>query len=384
MLTLAWVEAATAKFIRIEALREVLSLSLISGKNVVLYGPAGHGKSEAIQAITSAIQGAKVFVQYFGEGMDESRIYGGLNLRRLSDTEDPRIEYDPANSFLASDFAVFEELFDAPTNVLLSLKDTLTARELRNGAQRYQMNTQSIICATNRRPEEIGELGAAANALIERFPLQLEVKWSSYNSGDYLEMFSSVEQQSPAVGKDATLANIIELKHQAQEVTLSGEVRMMLANILAVAVDQGHFVSPRTAIHARDLVKTTAAINGRKRAQLEDLEAISYLPGCSGIASEISDEVKKAVERTRAEVKFLRIDKSLKELTAEMKRATGPVTYLQIHKRAQAFARAASALKVTDQYIRRREELQSKLAKLSMEARDKAVETTDLRQAANA
>ena len=167
------------KFIYSEKPAQVLSLALESRKNCILFGDAGHGKSEMVAA---AIDGLALsndcFVQSFGEGMDEVRLWGGLDFRALEDEK--VLHFAPHRSFLNRRIAVFEELFDAPAIVLQSLKDTLTARELRNGEQRFKMKTQTIIALTNRHPSEISELGAAAHALVERFPLQYEVKWESY------------------------------------------------------------------------------------------------------------------------------------------------------------------------------------------------------------
>ena len=65
--------------------------------------------------------------------------------------------------------------------MLLSLKDVLTAREMRNGYQRYPMKTRCVVALTNKEPNEISALGPSAHALIERFPLQLNLKWDSYD-----------------------------------------------------------------------------------------------------------------------------------------------------------------------------------------------------------
>ncbi len=122
-----------AGFVFVEEIARVVSLAFAGKKNLIVFGPAGHGKSEMIKAVVDGLGlDDETFYQFFGEGMDESRLFGGLNFRKLE--EEKILEYFPEKSFLNSRVAVFEELFDAPASVLLALKDVLTAKELRNGA----------------------------------------------------------------------------------------------------------------------------------------------------------------------------------------------------------------------------------------------------------
>ncbi len=72
------------RFIETEHVANIIDLSLTSGKNCIMHGPAGHGKSEMVmEAINGANLARDCFVQSFGEGMDETRLFGGLNFRRL-------------------------------------------------------------------------------------------------------------------------------------------------------------------------------------------------------------------------------------------------------------------------------------------------------------
>src|SRR3989344_6903498 len=170
------VAALAMNFVRSEQLARILALAFESGKNVLLWGPGGHGKSEMVQAALACVANeTDIFVQSFGEGMDEATLWGGLDFRALE--EKKVLIYHPENSFLNRPFAVFEEMFDAPASVLLGLKDTLTARKLRKGSQVFPMKTNVIIAITNKNPQDLSDLGPAAAALVERFPLQLKVDW---------------------------------------------------------------------------------------------------------------------------------------------------------------------------------------------------------------
>ena len=373
-LILPFVKAATAAFVKADLVREILSLSLVSGKNCILFGPGGHGKSEMTASILGAIEGATSRTQMFGEGMDESRLYGGINLKKLNDKDEPVIEYHPERSFLSWDFAVFEELFDAPTSVLMTLKDTLTSRALRNGEQQFPMRTQSIVCATNREPGEVAEIGAAAQALIERFPLQFRVAWGSYSSADYLEMFKSVDRVEKA---SISLKELATLKSRAKAVVLPDAVQRILAEMIANAVASGVIISPRSAMYAQDLVRASAVINGRDIATKDDIQAIKYLPGCDELAAKISQEIEAAVKRAEAEGLIRDAESRLVELQNKFREAQGsPIKLLQVAVMAGQFGDVVANLTVTDNLTARRKTLRDATSKLASDAQASALTAT--------
>ncbi len=381
-LTLPWVAHATQRFVAAEAMREVLSLAIVSGKNVILFGPGGHGKSELINDLLAAVVDARAFVQSCGEGLDESRLYGGIDLAKLNDGTAPVIQFNPERSFLAADFAVFEELFDAPTSVLLSLKDTLTARCLRNGAQKFEMQTSLLVSATNKEPGEVAELGAAAQALIERFPLQLRVAWDTYAAQDYLQMFRSIDAHASVERKGAprvTLAEIRTLRAKSAAVSVPESILRILAEIIAAAVAGGVIISPRTAVHARDLVKASAAINSRAVATKEDIVAIKYLPGCAELAAKISQEIEAAAKRAAAEGQLRELEGAAAQVRQEFSeaRANGsPIKLLQAAKRAALLGDQLAKIALTDNLADRRKAARESVAKIATEAAAAALEAT--------
>ncbi len=373
-LTLNFVRAATVGFVKADAIREILSLSLVSGKNCILFGPGGHGKSEMTAAVLGAISGAISRTQMFGEGMDESRLYGGINLKKLNDPENPVIEYYPERSFLSWDFAVFEELFDAPTSVLMTLKDTLTSKALRNGEQQFPMRTQNIVCATNRDPGEVAEIGAAAQALIERFPLQLRVAWGSYSAADYLEMFRTVGRVEES---SISLKELEALKCRAKKAIVPESVQRILAEMIANAVASGVTISPRSAMYAQDLVRSSAVINGRDTATKDDIQAIKYLPGCDELAAKISSEIDAAVKRAEAESRMRDAEMQLRGLQQEFQSANAsPIKLLQVSVKATKFGDTIANLTVTDNLTDRRKALREATTKLASDAQAAALNAT--------
>lgn len=274
-------------FVYSEHVADAVSSAMTSGRNLLLYGPGGHGKSEMVNAIMDRFAKDECFVQFFGEGMDEAKMFGGLDFARLD--SEKVLEYNPERSFLAHKYAVFEELFDAPPSVLLSLKDTLTARELRNGAQRFPMRTRCIIAITNRTPNEISDLGASAHALVERFPLQYEVKWESYTEHDYRFLYNRRG--------------------------FSGESANLLVSLISRAVDDGQFVSPRTAVYAYEILKAIEEAEGKSS---ENLAALRFVAGLESLGDSILEEAEKARKDAKARAALDTHEEELKIITGEI------------------------------------------------------------------
>lgn len=350
--------ALASEFIYSDDLARAIALALESGKNILLWGPAGHGKSEMVlRALSLVAEESEVFVQSFGEGMDEATLWGGLDFAALESQK--KLRYHPENSFLASRFAVFEELFDAPASVLLALKDTLTARVLRKGNQKFAMQTRSVIALTNKDPSEISDLGPAAHALIERFPLQLRVAWSSYTATDYAKLFERVAPRLPGADLNGCLS--------------------ILAEMLAKVGENGSPVSPRSAVHALGVVKSAAAMRGSPVVEKVDLLDLRFVDGFEVLAENLKAELDKAAERAAAEALVSEATRKLAVLTSELeeaKRAASPVRLLQAAKRLATFQDDVSNLRVTDGLTEKRKQLREAASAKAVEAQRVALEAT--------
>lgn len=342
-------------FVFTEEVSRVLSIAFASKKNLIVFGPAGHGKSEMVKAVIDGLGlDNDTFYQFFGEGMDESRLFGGLNFKKLEDEK--ILEYFPEKSFLNSKVAVFEELFDAPASVLLALKDVLTAKELRNGAQRFKMKTEIIICLTNKEPNEISDLGPAAHALIERFPLQHNLKWKNYSAASYLLMFEKVANR---------LAGPV----------LNG-FKAVLAEILAKATAEGNFVSPRTAVHAFQICQASATMRGSDHVDKQDLTDLRFLPGLEGLAETIQKDLDAAMERAVAEKNISLAESKLSKLLIELSQANSPIKALQMAKKFACFQDEISSLTITDGLSDRRKRLREAVGENIVKAQTIALEQT--------
>jgi hypothetical protein len=175
------------KFVFMDKTVNILNVGFQTCKNVVLYGPGGHGKSEMTLDFLKA-KGIEPYVITMGTGMTTDRLFGGLDIPMFEKTG--KIEYLVENSFMNHPFVIFEEMFDAPDFILEQLKDILSSGTFRNGTQIFPIETKFIICCTNRTRDEFSK-NMSLKALMERFPLELNVIWDNYTEISYNKLLES-------------------------------------------------------------------------------------------------------------------------------------------------------------------------------------------------
>ncbi|WP_146525958.1 AAA family ATPase [Novipirellula artificiosorum] len=265
--------ALRERFVFCDEIADLLSAAFYEPCNVLLWGPGGHGKSEmAVTALKAlGLEDQEIFIQSFGEGMSEDRLWGGPDMASL----DTCVRYDTTRSFLASQYKVviFEELFDAPAQALLPLKDVLTRRVFMNGPERVEMAAKVVIACTNKDPREFAEDSDAVAALMERFLLQKEVRWPSYQAKHYRELFAKIRPDSSRGGK---------------------QLQTMLSKVIAGLNEDKTFVmSPRMAIQSLEVVSNAARIHGDDTVTAESFQSIRFVQGMQSYTADLARRIEK-------------------------------------------------------------------------------------------
>lgn len=235
---LALVKELSSKFIHSKEVVDALYPGIMLSENVLLYGRGGHGKSEMTEcflkkALELGLISEEPFVQALGEGLTEEALFGGLEMKNFLETG--KYEYLVENSFMNHEVVVFEELFDAPAPILLSLKDIITSGYFRKGNQKFKIRTKVIIGLTNKSKEDFSE-DDSLEAFVQRFHVTKKVEWESYSKRDFTNLFEKIfvknsDYYKAHKSKFNDLTNILELN-----------------NMIGSS-----FVSPRTAVKAAKL-----------------------------------------------------------------------------------------------------------------------------------
>lgn len=249
------IESVLKKFTKSEKFAKALKIAIDNEENIIVFGPGGYGKSDMIREIlTTAGIMDKSFIMSCGEDTDESKLYGGIDIPAM---KEGKLRYNIKDSFINYPIVVFEELLDAQVNALLSLKDTLEAREFRKGSQRQKIRTKMVIALTNKSPEEVSQMGPYAEALMQRFRIELEHKWSSHTKKDYSELLHG--RFKPSTDKEKKIIN-----------TMSG--------ILETISKKKECICPRIAITA-----TKVALRAGSSSMEDILNNISFVHGLAGM-----------------------------------------------------------------------------------------------------
>lgn len=249
------IESVLKKFTKSEKFAKALKIAIDNEENIIVFGPGGYGKSDMIrEVLTTAGIMDKSFIMSCGEDTDESKLYGGIDIPAM---KEGKLRYNIKDSFINYPIVVFEELLDAQVNALLSLKDTLEAREFRKGSQRQKIRTKMVIALTNKSPEEVSQMGPYAEALMQRFRIELEHKWSSHTKKDYSELLHG--RFKPSTDKEKKIIN-----------TMSG--------ILETISKKKECICPRIAITA-----TKVALRAGSSSMEDILNNISFVHGLAGM-----------------------------------------------------------------------------------------------------
>lgn len=226
-------EKVGEKFIYHEDVVDVLMKGLSLETNVLMYGKGGHGKSEMAIAIFDELKAKGLtkeepFVMTCGDGLTEEALFGGIDIKEFKDTG--KLKYLFANSFLDHEVVIFEEIFDAPPQVLLALKDVMTSGWARKGNQVYKCKTKLFIGLTNRSKEDFAE-DDSLEALMQRFALTLKVEWDQYERNDWRKLFDKVFGKQYIIDNKFKVGELVDILTENHKAKTS-------------------FVSPRTAVSA--------------------------------------------------------------------------------------------------------------------------------------
>jgi hypothetical protein len=257
-----------SEFVYMDKTVNILNVGFQTGKNVVLYGPGGHGKSEITLDYLKE-KGIDPYIITMGTGMTTDRLFGGLNIPTFEASG--KIEYLVENSFMEHEYVIFEEMFDAPDFILEQLKDILSSGVFRNGTQIFPIKTKFIVCCTNRTRDEFSK-NMSLKALMERFPLELNVIWDNYTEITYNKLLESKFGE--------------------------GEVDPVIPYLLQEYAKNGIIISPRVAVIAYTIFDECGP------------ESLAFIAEFAKKPSLISDAIKK-FEST---IKFREFSTSASEL----------------------------------------------------------------------
>src|SRR5690349_15667816 len=113
--------SATRGLVEREALAEMIALAAVAGEHVLVIGPPGTAKSEAVRRIARAVD-SHIFEYLLGRFTEPSEIFGPVDLRKLRDGV---VETETRGMLPEADVAFLDEVFQGSTAILNTLLGVL-------------------------------------------------------------------------------------------------------------------------------------------------------------------------------------------------------------------------------------------------------------------
>ena len=307
------------KFVFMDKTINILNVGFMTGKNVVLFGPGGHGKSEITLDFLKA-KGIEPFIQTMGTGMTTDRLFGGLDIPTFETTG--KIEYLVENSFMNYEYVIFEELFDAPDFILEQLKDILSSGVFRNGTQIFPINTKFIICCTNRTRDEFSK-NMSLKALMERFPLELNVIWDNYTEVSYNKLLESKFGEGEV---DPVIPYLLQ-EYAKNNITISPRVAVTAYQVYdecgpeSLAFIAEFAKKPSLIAEAIKKFESTIKFRELSAGITEMIETLNTLPLVSRDDEKTYKEALKSLEMQLSDMKGLTVGDDVANVHAQLLKA---------------------------------------------------------------
>jgi MoxR-like ATPase len=250
-----------------EAAVELIALAAVAREHVLLIGPPGTAKSEAVRRIARAL-GGRVFEYLLGRFTEPSEIFGPVDLARLRDGV---VETRTEGMLPEAEIAFLDEVFLGSTAILNTLLGLLNERRFRRGHTSMAVPLRVCVGASNELPDD-----PALAAFSDRFLLRAFVDAVPDNLLELLLAGGRKVDVAGAVGAVATVADLDVLAEAATRADLS-EVRPILADALRRLRGAGIALSDRRAVKSQRVIAAAGVLAGREVPSAADLWPLIYV-----------------------------------------------------------------------------------------------------------
>lgn len=248
-----------------EILVDLVALAAVAGEHLLVIGPPGTAKSQAVRRVAQAL-GGRYFEYLLGRFTEPGELVGPIDLRRLRDGV---IETQTAGMLPEAEVAFLDEVFLGSTAILNTLLSLLNERTFRRGASQRAVPLRVCVGAANHIPDD-----EVLAAFADRFLLRCFV--APVADAQLEDLLEGGWQAEPvAAGERARLAALDALVAAAQAMRLDG-VRPQLATAVRALRGAGVTLTDRRVVKLQRLIAAAAALDGRDQATAADLWPVIY------------------------------------------------------------------------------------------------------------
>ncbi|MFF3595253.1 AAA family ATPase [Kitasatospora indigofera] len=303
-----------------ETVAEVVTLCAVAGEHLLVVGPPGTAKSEAVRRVAGQF-GGRYFEYLLGRFTEPNELFGPVDLRQL---REGRVEFETAGMLPEADIAFLDEVFLGSTAVLNTLLGLLNERVFRRGRTVLASPLRVCVGAANHLPDD-----PALAAFADRFLARVFVE--PVADARLEELLEEGRRPAPAqAGPDSPaglLAAVDRLASAARTCDLD-EVTPLVAAALRRLRGAGVPVSDRRAVRSQKLVAAAAVLDGRSTASARDLWVLPLIAPTADTQALARDTLADLIEKAA--------NRSLVHAAEELSRSTAA--------RAERIARTGGAL----------------------------------------
>ena len=300
-----------------ESLVESLILAAVEGEHVLVVGPPGTAKSEAVRRVANEI-GGSYFEYLLGRFTEPNEVFGPVDLRRLRDGV---VEIAAAGMPPEAEVAFLDEVFLGSTAILNTLLGVLNERVFRRGSTVHRVPLRLCVGATNNLPEDPSLAAFADRFLVHAFvdSIQDSSLESMLEAG-----WSGASRPVPApVGGD-----VLDRLSKNRSCCDLDSVRPLVGSAIRRMRSAGIELTDRRAVRAQGLIGAAAVLDGRLIATDADLWPLPMIASPAEAQSLAREVLSDLLESSQ--------NRSLPHVTEEL--SAGPLV------RASRLARTADDL----------------------------------------
>lgn len=254
--------AASRGLVERESLVETIALAAVASEHVLVVGPPGTAKSEAVRRVARAV-GGRYFEYLLGRFTEPSEIFGPIDLRRL---REGTVETETGGMLPEAEFAFLDEIFQGSTAILNTLLGILNERTFRRGHTRLECPLKVCVGASNALPEDDSLAAFADRFLVRVFvdPIP-DPRLEELLEGGW--RLAGEKNREDALGPLQALETLAAASRSAD----LSRVRPFLAQAIRRLRGAGIALSDRRAVKTQSLVAAAAALAGRSEPREADL-----------------------------------------------------------------------------------------------------------------
>jgi MoxR-like ATPase len=286
----AVIDEASRGLVGRRSLVELVVLGAVAREHVLVIGPPGTAKSQAVRQVADAL-GDRYFEYLVGRFTEPNELFGPVDLAEL---RQGRVVVDTRDMLPEADVAFLDEVFLGSSAILNTLLGILNERVFRRGHTIRQCPLRICVGASNELPTD-PDLAAFA----DRFLIRVFV--DPMPDPDLDELLEIGWQGSRPIvpGDGERKGGVLEIAAAYVDRVDVGAVRPVFAQCIRTLRHHDIVLTDRRAVRAQRLVAAAAVLDGRMVATDADLWAL--LPAVpTGLDQQrAGDALAPLLERTR-------------------------------------------------------------------------------------